>query len=693
MKTAFWAGALGIAVLWPARFAGPFDGAPLDTPLEAVALGLFLPVIAWFHPPLLRLRSARTIIVLLLAWKVATNVVTIQEGWCVRFTTAAPVFVEDTRVPHSWDLRADWRAQVPRCSAVMTHGYSIIERFPAWFYNLPPADLHKPGVLAERPPFVTTELDVTGYLHVDQAGVLAVEIDDGVRLNAALDGIAIDAVNGVQVEPGTHQIEIDGELTGSHWRLMPKWNGRPLWSSATATMSSPANLDLALRPWGRWVPVVLIGALFLIAFVTFIRIAGRALWAPGVAAAVAAAAALSGRAAAMRLMAISLAYAVWLPIPRRLQNTTGMLLLVGLPFLTLFAVIGIPQAGLFTWYSIGDDWWMFQRYSYRIYLQGYWLEGGEPTFWFQPFYRWVAGALHLVFGDSSVGELFWDAVCTLIGALFAFQITRALAGYRWGAAAAVMTLALMLLGPPWYLFGRGLSEITSMGFLYGAALFAMRGRRGHLPSIVAAGVFGVLSFYTRLNSLPMVLALAAFAWSASLPVSALYQPAVLIKRASRPVLFGLVSAAVLGVLLFTARTYYYTGVANMFEGTQAGHLLVWQPAQDGSIAGNVIGSVLMVLTMGDSARLDPRALPIVVGVLAALGGIARVGRLRCLPLAPVALCLAGVAGTLLARGSAYPGRFSVPMIPITVALSTMTIALLINKVKPSRCVSGTARHE
>lgn len=30
---------------------------------------------------------------------------------------------------------------------------------------------------------------------------------------------------------------------------------------------------------------------------------------------------------------------------------------------------------------------MFQRMSYRIYMQGYWLQGGENTSWFQPFYR------------------------------------------------------------------------------------------------------------------------------------------------------------------------------------------------------------------------------------------------------------------------------------------------------------------
>ena len=47
---------------------------------------------------------------------------------------------------------------------------------------------------------------------------------------------------------------------------------------------------------------------------------------------------------------------------------------------------------------------MYQRFAYRIVMQGYWLEGGSTVFYFQAFYRWIVGLLHVVFGDSSVGE-------------------------------------------------------------------------------------------------------------------------------------------------------------------------------------------------------------------------------------------------------------------------------------------------
>lgn len=45
----FW-GAVAVAALWwPGTVSGPLDGAPLDGPLEAIALGLVLPALRWFH--------------------------------------------------------------------------------------------------------------------------------------------------------------------------------------------------------------------------------------------------------------------------------------------------------------------------------------------------------------------------------------------------------------------------------------------------------------------------------------------------------------------------------------------------------------------------------------------------------------------------------------------------------------------
>jgi hypothetical protein len=385
----------------------------------------------------------------------------------------------------------------------------------------------------------------------------------------------------------------------------------------------------------------------------------------------------SGRTALMRLVPLLPACAAWIRVPRRLQNLFGAQLLIGVPFLTLIAVRGLDEIGRATWYTIGDDWWLFQRFSYRIYLQGYWLEGGEPAFWFQPFYRWIAGALHMVFGDSSVGELFWDGACAWAGALFAFHVTRVTAGFRYGVAAAAITLALFTLGPGWYLFGRGLSEFSSAGFVYTAALLILRGRHAHKPALVLGAVCLALALYTRLNNLLFIGAVVAFSLSVRQAAYSWWRWRQWWPRVSRPALVTVIAALVAAVVLLSARSYYFTGSLNPLSGTQAGARSIWQTTDEGlTPAQNLVGSVLMVISMSDPPRWEPRAIPIVAGITAALLALLGVRRFRDLPLNVSLLCVAGVAGAFVARGSAYPGRFSIHLVPVTVALMVSTVALL-----------------
>ena len=51
-------------------------------------------------------------------------------------------------------------------------------------------------------------------------------------------------------------------------------------------------------------------------------------------------------------------------------------------------------------------------------------------------------------------------------------------------------------------------------------------------------------------------------------------------------------------------------------------------------------------TMQDPPRFDVRALPLIAGIIAALLGLARVRPFDRLPLGAVALCLAGLIGSL-----------------------------------------------
>lgn len=684
MNPVLWAVLGALAILWPAQLTGPLDGIPFDSPFEAALLGIICCLLIALEPRLLRRPMFRGLVVALLLWKAGTGATLAQDGWCMQFTTPQPLYRNMGLVPHSWDVRADWRAPHPRCSAVMTRDYPSIERFPIWFYNLPPAILEEPATAADRPPRVTLKFALSGFLQVVEPGVLQVRAGEDVRAVGHLDGVEVPGealASGVPMAIGRHYVAIEGDLHDSCWRLTPTWNGGDLWPGSIATLSAASTVDRWIRPWGRFVPASVIAWLVGLSLLMVIQRArhARAMALSGVTASIAVMLVMTGRPALMRAMPLLLIPIAAVRWPRRLQTWFGACLLIGIPFVALVVAMGAPQAGAVTWYTAGDDWWMFQRYAYRIFLQGYWLEGGQPTFWFQPLYRWIAGSLHMVFGDSSVGELFWDAACVFTGAMFAFAATRAFAGFRWGIIAAVTTLAVFTLGPGWYLMGRGLSEISSTGFVYAAALMAWRGRHGKLAVVLVAGLLATLGFYTRLNNLPMALAVAAFAWPVACSAEQMWRPATWWPSISGRAAMGVIGMIVIGLILFAARTWHYTGVFSLFHGTQATARSIWQTTDEGvTPLQQLVGSVLMVLTMNDPPRIDIRAVPIVVGVVVSLLGASRVHPFRQLPFNLVAFCLAGISGALVARGTAYPGRFSVHLIPVTVALTICAFSLLVD---------------
>ena len=114
-----------------------------------------------------------------------------QEGWCLRFDTAAPIVKDSTGRIHSWDVRADWRSPDPNCSAVMTRGYPEFKKFPAWFFNLPPADNNLPGP-DDRPPNARIEMSVLGFLDARTAGALDIEIGRWMEMTLLVGGRSAD---------------------------------------------------------------------------------------------------------------------------------------------------------------------------------------------------------------------------------------------------------------------------------------------------------------------------------------------------------------------------------------------------------------------------------------------------------------------------------------------------------------------
>jgi hypothetical protein len=677
--TWLWGLVAASALLWPDRIASPFDGVPLDRAVEVVFIGAVFPALWVFHPRFLATRFARAAIVALVIWRAFTAMALVQDGWCVRFEPSRPYAKDAKGAPHAWDLRADWRADDPACSAIMTRSYRTYREFPAWFFNLPPPNESWP-VPEDLPPEATTGLEVRGFVTTSTPGVLDVDLGPGLNATLAVDGRV--AAPPVSLEPGVHQVVVSGTMKGRRWWLVPQWNGDDLWSSVTATVQRPSTTTLTWRRWARWIPLA-ITASFLAAWIVsaLARVGSIAVLAWMVGTSLVIARLLThDQVMAARWVIALLAAAAFVPVPPRLRNASGAFLLVGVPWTAFIATYTLPAIGVWILYDWGNDYWMFQRYGYRIVMQGYWLEGGTPTFYFQPFYRWISGVLHAIFGDSSAGEFYWEGACLLAGAMLSFRVTRPFAGFRWGVVAAVAPLAVFSLSTASDLIGRGLSEISSAGLLSMAALCAMRGRGRSTAAAIGAGVLATLAFYTRLNNLLMAFGVAVFALPPWLRVRALARPLAWWRHVSWRTLMIVPAVIGLGLLGFAWRTWYYTGVFSVFHGTQRHIVAIWQPGMPLRTILYWMGyNMMVVLSVNDPPRFDIFASPVLVGAIVAVLSIARLPRLRELPAAAVLFFFAAIAGSFIARGWAYAPRFSMHVMPITCALAVCGVASVLRR--------------
>ncbi len=673
--TALWTLLAAVALLWPARFTGMLDGVPLDGRAEAVLVGLVVPSLWWLDRRAVTTTWARALIVALLAWKVGTAVSVQQQGLCAASFAKGPLdgtaqtmrVQEPSGALRSWDIRADWRSPSPACTAIITRPLPTLYDFPAWFLNITDQMIGSRDVT----------MRVKGYVTTRSAQVLTIDIDRDVRLTGRVDQATVTG-EPMRLEAGTHAVDLSLALTGEAWRFEPKLDGRPLWDAALVTTAEPRAIDRFMASWG-WIVAPLL-ALALVAGMVARLLRhlqpgpGLVAWTLGasIAAGLLAWLPATGWHRAAGLIGLG---AAAVPLRSSLRNMRTAFLMVGVPWLTFFAVLSLAQVGRFTVYSY-DDWLAYQVAGYRIFLNGYWLEGGTLAFDYQPLYRWTTGALHMVFGDSSVGEVYWDAACLLMGALLAFHIVRVNAGFRWGLVAATAVLATFTLGTPWYFLGRGLSEIAAAGWAFLAMFFVLRGRRGSHGWVAAATLMAVLMFYSRLNHL---------LWAAFLPAMLLplRTPAIpsAVRRAFaqvRPVSLGIYAAGFTsGVLLCMTRTWYYTGVFSLFYGTSLRHndtgLRPWNLV-DPHAWSKVAHSLATFTWLNEPPRPDPRAVVMVVGVLVGVAALLHIPIARRVPAALVIAAAGASIGAFFAHAHGYPGRFSIHAVPLAGALAVVATA-------------------
>src|SRR5262249_47489153 len=126
------------------------------------------------------------------------------------------------------------------------------------------------------------------------------------------------------------------------------------------------------------------------------------------------------------------------------------------------------------------------------------------------------------------------------------------------------------------------------------------------------------------------------------------------------IVYGTVLAA--GVGLFATRTWWYTGVFSVLYGTSLKNndtglrlttiatLAPWQ---------KVAHSLSALVWMNEPPRPDVRAALVGAGVLASVGAVCQMPRLRELPAAIVIVVFGSTLSSFLAHAHGYPGRMSI----------------------------------
>jgi hypothetical protein len=686
--TILWACVLMAALLWPSRVLSPLDGMPLDGRVEAIVIGLAVPILIWLHGRFLAKPAVRLIVVALLLLKIADSTLLTQHGLCANASVLplGPYRTEVLTIPieephgvlRSWDVRADMRAETPSCTAIVDRPYLQASAFPAWFVNI--TDFASEGKRAFT-------MAVSGYVRVRERGLFVVDVDRGMDVNGRIGSQDVASRAGTPMlaalDPGTHRIDLHASMTGEAWRLVPTWNGRSAFAATTMTAHEPRRID-ALAGVFRVVEGVLIVALvvsWLASFVSSYRDnPAMVLWCVAASTVLA----LLGASARFERFAVLLLFAAALvPVAEPHRHLRGAMLLVGVPWLVLIALPALSQTGHFTAYS-NDDWLAYQVAGYRIFMHGYWLEGGSRVFDYQPLYRWMSGALHLVFGDSSVGERYWDAVCLLLGASVTFVLVDRAAGFRWGVAAAAATLATFWLGTIWYFVGRGLSEVAAAGWAFMAALVLLSRRAARPSYAVLAGVFATLMFYTRLNHLLFAVFLLALMISVLVPARWRTALSMIRDRASidmRGAVMYLGTFAV-GVALFAARTWWYTGVFSVLYGTSLKNNdtgLRLNTFFDASVWSRVWHGLRALAWMNEPPSPDPRGLLVAAGLLLSVAALLQLPKVNRLPLSIAIVSVGACVSTLFAHTHNYPGRMSIHLVPFAVAMTATAGARLLGR--------------
>jgi len=173
---------------------------------------------------------------------------------------------------------------------------------------------------------------------------------------------------------------------------------------------------------------------------------------------------------------------------------------------TFFMVEWDSEIGKMRLLPSTDDWHTYQFLARKIFVDGDIFSLHEGIYKYMPFYRYVVGLWHTMFGQTTLGQDYWDVWCVVLSAAMLGSI-----GMRLSLAPAYALGVVWLFvfncftdGFVW-LMGRSLQEYTALLFMIMTLWIIMRRRPVANRTALLAGLVAMASLWTRLDHVGVML--------------------------------------------------------------------------------------------------------------------------------------------------------------------------------------------
>jgi hypothetical protein len=158
--------------------------------------------------------------------------------------------------------------------------------------------------------------------------------------------------------------------------------------------------------------------------------------------------------------------------------------------------------GAMHFYSIGDDWLVYQNYGRQIFVGGDWWSSFEPLIFYQPGYRYIVGLLHALFGQSAMAQHMLDAWSVAGAAALLTGLARFLGAMpSWALIGCAIYLFNELAGGFRHHLGRSMSEHSSMLFMMLAFWGVARSRVFKPGRVLYPALAAMVGFWLRMDHL------------------------------------------------------------------------------------------------------------------------------------------------------------------------------------------------